>query len=1115
MADAAYADWLQRGRTHQWEGRPVDAMLCFQRAAAIAPDGVDARYLLGEVQWQVGAIAASVAAWRDAARVAPTHLASHLALAEAHLALGEPGLARDAAERALALAPDDAAALLLRAVAAVASDHDRGALEGVSAYLAAGPGRLASPAVGGTLARVLRARPDAPGALELLTALVPHVGAVAFALLAPMAYGAFATGAPEPLAGSRASLRDAALGRPLAPLDVEALRDVALAFARGGDAQAATALAARYAQATVALTGATAPATWPARTAGEALRVAVLLPTDPSAAARATALLAEAARSPPAAEWTLVAVAAAPADVQRALPGAVVRVVAPGNESAAAEALAASDPDLLLDLGGIGLSSGALLVRRPAPLVVGAAVDVPAHTPPLVDRCVEPTVAGIASALAAAAERARLRPVCAMTSTELRATFARAVEAHRDGRADEARSLYDALLAAQPEHAPTLHLAAGLAREEGRPDAAGALLERALRAAPDFVDARAAAARLERDRGRIESGLALVDAGLASAPRSLALWRVRGELELARHDGAAARDAFGNALALAPTDAEAHFNYGVALQKLHATADAARAYQRALAFDPGFADAHFNLAVLFQEGGHVEPALAAYRAVLARDPRHVTAYRNLGEALLAAGRVDDWLANFRRFEAACPDALPLAVQALEACQYAADYAGLERYLDGLRKERFRARDAAELADALEQLLYLLLFFDVEPEMMLRFAQTYNSTAPLVYGAALPRAAMRRPGKLRIGYLSADFRNHVMGKMMWQAVRHHDRARFDVRFYSLSHVRDDWTERFVASGEGFEVLAGLSEREAAARIAADDLDLLVDLSGHTKGGKPGILALKPARVQVTHVASAGSVGLETVDFKLTDRFADPLGNQDFLIERLLPMDGCVYPYRHVEPAATHPFTRQALGFATDAIVIGAFVTPMKLSRRCLVLWRDVLARLPRARLAFSPAHPALRPVFERLCTTAGIARERLVFVPQGRDDAENQARYALVDFVLDPMPFGGVNGVLEPLDAGVPVVTLAGARHGERSAYSILANLGVTATVAATGREYVELAVRLAADAAFAADVRAAIRAGIASSPLTDAVAHTRALESAYVEALSRAAPEALREAEGG
>jgi predicted O-linked N-acetylglucosamine transferase (SPINDLY family) len=149
------------------------------------------------------------------------------------------------------------------------------------------------------------------------------------------------------------------------------------------------------------------------------------------------------------------------------------------------------------------------------------------------------------------------------------------------------------------------------------------------------------------------------------------------------------------------------------------------------------------------------------------------------------------------------------------------------------------------------------------------------------------------------------------------------------------------------------------------------------------------------------------------------------------------------------------------------------------------------------------------VFERLCVAAGIARERLAFLPQGRDDAENQARYAVVDFVLDPMPFGGVNGVLEPLDAGVPVVALVGARHGERSAYSILANLGVTTTLAETGRDYVEIAVRLAEDAGFMARVRDAIRAGLARSPLTDVVAHTRALEAAYLEALSRKAPEAL------
>jgi predicted O-linked N-acetylglucosamine transferase (SPINDLY family) len=341
----------------------------------------------------------------------------------------------------------------------------------------------------------------------------------------------------------------------------------------------------------------------------------------------------------------------------------------------------------------------------------------------------------------------------------------------------------------------------------------------------------------------------------------------------------------------------------------------------------------------------------------------------------------------------------------------------------------------------------------------------------------------------------------MGKMMWQAIAHHDRQRFDLFFYSASPERDEWTARFESVARRFVDISALDDDAAVREIAADDLDLLVDLSTHTLGSRPAILARKPARVQLTHVASAGTVGLTQVDFKLTDRFADVAESQEFQIERLLAMEGCVYPFRHVTAAAEHPFHRATLGILSDAVVIGAFVNPLKLSRRCLRLWREVLDRIPRARLAFSPANPALRASYLRITAAAGIPPERLILLPQGRDDPQNQSRYALVDLVLDTMPFGGVNGTLEALDMGVPVVTLVGKRHGERTTYSILANLGVTSTVAQTGREYVDLAVRLADDSTFRDSVRRAIAAGIAHSPLTDMPAHTKHLEAAYVAAI--------------
>ena len=210
------------------------------------------------------------------------------------------------------------------------------------------------------------------------------------------------------------------------------------------------------------------------------------------------------------------------------------------------------------------------------------------------------------------------------------------------------------------------------------------------------------------------------------------------------------------------------------------------------------------------------------------------------------GKFDAWIANFERFEANCPDALPLAVQALEVCQYLGDFQKVDRYLDGLRQEAFRVENELQLADCLEVLLYLLLYFDVEQEMMLKFAQTYDVIAKRIYGKALARPAARRPGRLRIGYLSADLRDHVMGKMMWQAIVHHDKSRFELYFYSLAKESDEWTRRFQSVAHRFEVIALRHERAAATRIAKDDLDILVDLSTHTKGAKPGILAFKPAR-----------------------------------------------------------------------------------------------------------------------------------------------------------------------------------------------------------------------------------------------------------------------------
>jgi predicted O-linked N-acetylglucosamine transferase (SPINDLY family) len=285
---------------------------------------------------------------------------------------------------------------------------------------------------------------------------------------------------------------------------------------------------------------------------------------------------------------------------------------------------------------------------------------------------------------------------------------------------------------------------------------------------------------------------------------------------------------------------------------------------------------------------------------------------------------------------------------------------------------------------------------------------------------------------------------------------------------------------------------------------DELDILVDLVTHTEGAVPEILAYKPARVQITSIASAGALGLSSVDYRLTDQYCDPPDSQRYLIEKLLPMSGCLYPYRYLPPANSPAYSRGSLGIAEDAIVIAAFVNIVKLSPRCLSLWRRVMDRLPRSILAFSPNREGELSAYRSLAISSGIEQERLVFIPNNKDPSAARARYTLVDMVLDTLPYGGVNGTIEALNMSVPVVTLLGTRHGERTSYSILMNLGVPQTVAHDEDEYVSIAVRLAEDDSFREEVKASIQSGLRNSPLVDMDAHVRNLEDAYRRALAHA-----------
>jgi protein O-GlcNAc transferase len=601
--------------------------------------------------------------------------------------------------------------------------------------------------------------------------------------------------------------------------------------------------------------------------------------------------------------------------------------------------------------------------------------------------------------------------------------------------------------------------------------------------------------------GRIEDALDAYSAALARSPRLAEAHYNVAALRLAKGDPSGAEAGFRDAARLKPDWPQPSLGLGHLYFGQKRFEDAARAFDRALELAPESVEALFNQAKTLDRlraWAEALPLLRRARALAPDDPQVWLALRG---HLLLFRRHEEAFEDFRAFEAHAKLSAPVVVAGLVSARIAPGTRYEDKYLPLAldwpygRGESGYAGAAAAHAE----------YFDVPRAALKRLHDTYNRLRQEERAgvADLVAPGERKPGPLRIGYLSADLRNHVMGRLMLEVLRRHDRARFSVRAYSIGkrELEDGLTAEFRACCDGFTRLDDLDNLDAARSIAADGLDLLVDLMGHSGSSRPGILLYKPAPVIITHLGSHGPIGLQQVDFKLSDRHVDLPDSGEYQIEAPLALSCCVLPLRRVSPAAP-TMLREETGLAPDAVVFGVFVDLRKLSSRCLVLWRTILERVPKGVLAFSPRRDAERPLYQRRLQSFGIPADRIAFIPRTMDDAADRARYRLVDITLDTLPYTGGDTTAAALDMSVPVVTRVGERAAERMTWSLLAHLGVTATAAQSDAEYVAIACRLADDAAWRAAIADAIAARLPQSGLADFERYARALEAAYESAVA-------------
>ncbi len=582
-----------------------------------------------------------------------------------------------------------------------------------------------------------------------------------------------------------------------------------------------------------------------------------------------------------------------------------------------------------------------------------------------------------------------------------------------------------------------------------------------------------------------------------------------------------------------PNDAGAHDLLGV--MELYAGRDdeALRLLERAVELQPGKAAYLFNLGLAYAKTGALEKATDVLRNAVQLQPSLKEAAVQLGMVLLERGEVDEALRHLDVAAAGASKAphiveplaklfSELARTQLQRGQHADAVATLRRALalepsrathhallsvallglgdleGGLGAlERVRAL-APGLASAHSSLIFFSAFSpsrDADRQLQEARRWSQQHAAPL-FARRRPhpheRSAERR---LRVGYVSPDFRDHVQRLYMLPVLREHDRSRFEIVAYSSVDVPDDWTPKLRAHTDLWRDVAKLNDGELAELIRDDRVDVLVDLSMHMRDNRLRTFAERPAPVQLAWLAYPGTTGVDGIDYRLTDPYLDPPGAPLPYSERSLWLPDTFWCY---DPQSEEP-VRELPALARGQLTFGCFNNFIKLNRGVLELWARVLTAVPGAKLLLLAPSEWARELARETLEKSGVTRDRVDFVGlQSRSDY--LASYHAVDVCLDCVPSNGHTTSLDAFWMGVPVVTLVGTTIVGRAGLSHAKNLGLDELVATDADRFVAIAAGLARDLPRLAALRQQLRGRLQQSPLMDAPRFTRALEAAFREA---------------
>lgn len=706
-----------------------------------------------------------------------------------------------------------------------------------------------------------------------------------------------------------------------------------------------------------------------------------------------------------------------------------------------------------------------------------------------------------------------------------------ALKLYQGGQLQQAAEICDQILTLEPNNIHVLHLLGVISNQRGNYQAGIKFIRQAIELKKDYGDAYFSLGNICASRNNLDDAVENYSTALSFKPGAPEILFNLANTYKEKEEPDKAVTFYQRAISLKPDYVKAHINLGVAYLEQGDVDNAVKTFQKALFYDRGSFEALNNLGNILRKRGLYGEAGHYFRQALSRDPHNAVIHYNIGVILEDQGKLDQAEESYRK-------AFTLRPDYIEAYNSLGDLyirRGLPSkaeatYKEAIRRQEDSATSFKNLADAFKEQGRLQLalewyrkalllkddYHTCHSELLLSLNYLPEISQAEIYSESLKWAARHATAKvgssgcfrdvtkdgarLRVGYVSPDFKRHSMVAFIEPLVRGHNRRNVEVFLFSNVSRPDEITGRIKAQAENWLSIAGRNDDEVADEIRRNKIDILVDLTGHTGEGRLLLFARKPAQVQVTWLGYVNTTGLAAYDYFLADATSVPVGDDELYTESVFRLPRCFFCYQ--PPGTDLPVGESPVNHV-GRITYGSLNNLVKINPQVIDLWAQILKKSENSHLVMVNkqfADDNVRNRYMEKFVSRDIGEERIEMIP-GLPHADFLAVHNKIDIALDPFPFNGLFTSCDSLRMGVPVITLRGRNFAGRMGASLMTSMGLQELVAENRQDYVQKAVSLAEDINRLNALRKTTRQRLYESPVCDIPQFVGSLESAYFKML--------------